>query len=92
MDSITLAEQFIQQGPTLGAFVFLVVIFIGYLRHRDDVLKEISGACHEVQGRAIVSQDKATEAIVENSRVLGASHEVLVEVKKLLIRKNGNRP
>jgi hypothetical protein len=55
-----------KQSPVLA----VVLSFIWYLRSRDQVLKDISSRCHEVQ-------DNATEAMNRNTEVVGGVIQVI---------------
>lgn len=65
-----------QKAPELGVMAFMVWVFLKHLRQGDQVLRDISQGCHEVQRDAIA-------AINENSRVLAS-------VETHLKRLNGN--
>lgn len=79
MDSMWL--QVATQVPALAIFAllmrFIVKEFMVFQKSRDAMLENIGATCHEVQNRAI-------DAINENSKVLG-------EVSGLLSKLNGSR-
>ena len=62
--------QIAERVPALLALVFLVVNFMRYQKHRDDVIKEVSDKCHE-------QQKSATEAMVKNTEMLGRVAETI---------------
>ena len=74
----------IQQVPALAIFAglmaFIVKKFMEYMTFRDELIKDISNHCHEVQG-------KATQAMVDNNKVLTELTRAVDELRK----HNGNR-
>jgi hypothetical protein len=59
-----------RQIPSLVVLVVLVLYFLRALDKRDDTIKAIADTCH-------TSQQAATAAINENTRVLGQVGEAL---------------
>ncbi len=59
-----------RQIPSLVVLVVLVVYFLRALDKRDDTIKAIAETCH-------TSQQATTQAINENTRVLGRVGEAL---------------
>jgi hypothetical protein len=59
----TLIQQVVQQIPSLAVLVALVVMFMRYMRSRDEQMADISNRCHTVQDRSITAIDKNTEVI-----------------------------
>lgn len=74
----------LESAPSAAAMLVIVIAFLRYLGRRDDVLKEISAACHAVS-------DRSTEALVENARAAGECASVLDKVNTTLIRLNGGK-
>jgi hypothetical protein len=62
--------QIAERVPALLALVFLVVHFMRYQRHRDEVIREVSAECHKQQA-------EATKAMIENTEMLGRVAEVI---------------
>jgi len=59
-----------RQVPSLTVLVVLVIYFLRALDRRDSTIKSIAETCH-------ASQQSATAAITENTRVLGKVGEAL---------------
>ncbi len=59
-----------RQAPALVVLVVLVIYFLRALDRRDQTIRAIADACH-------ASQQSATAAITENTRVLGKVGEAL---------------
>lgn len=59
-----------RQVPSLTVLVVLVIYFLRALDRRDSTIKSIAETCH-------ASQQQATAAINENTRVLGRVGEAL---------------
>ena len=59
-----------RQVPSLVVLVVLVIYFLRALDRRDSTIKSIAETCH-------ASQQSATTAITENTRVLGKVGEAL---------------
>lgn len=74
----------LDKAPELGAILIVVGLFLKALKNRDCTLKDIADRCHELR------QD-ATEAMKENSRVVGQNSELLRENITLLRSMNGSR-
>lgn len=70
------------QTPAIGAILLISFWFLKALKSRDCTLKDIADRCHELR------QD-ATEAMKENSRVVGQNSELLRETTTLLRTMNG---
>jgi hypothetical protein len=68
----------------LGAVLLIVSWFLKALKSRDCTLRDIAERCHALR------QD-ATEAMKENSRILGQNSELLRENITLLRSINGVR-
>ncbi len=66
-----------RQVPGLVVLVVLVVAFMRHMKHRDQLLKDISERCHQLQDNAHKIIEKATSVIEENSKVVGACNERL---------------
>ena len=74
----------LESAPSAAAMLVIVIAFLRYLGRRDDVLKEISAACHAVS-------DRSTDALVENARTAGECASALDKVNTTLIRLNGGK-
>jgi len=55
--------QIAERVPALLALVFLVVHFMRYQRHRDEVIRDVSAECHKQQAEASAAIRKNTEML-----------------------------
>ncbi len=83
MDAVI--SSLIQSSPAAAASLIIVIVFLRYLAKRDEMLKEISAACHAVS-------DRSTDALVENAKLTGECASALDKVNVTLIRINGGSP
>ncbi len=71
-----LIESLIVSSPSAVAVIVVVIYFLRYLKCREKQNAEISAACHkshaEVTKTVTACVDRATKAINENTRTLGA--------------------
>ena len=65
-----LFSQLATQIPSLTILVIIVCFFLRYLIKRDEVLKDISERCHEVQRDAIKTMHENSKALGEISIIL----------------------
>ena len=56
-------EKLVEQAPAIGAIVFIVIIFIGYLKSKDQVSKE-------QQTELIGKLDRLGDIIQDNTKVM----------------------
>ena len=73
------------QMPAVGAILLISFWFLKALKNRDCTLKDIADRCHELRS-------DATDAMRDNSRVVGQNTELLREVTTILRRINGSKP
>jgi len=88
-------DQLIKGAPVFGASVVGIIMVVSlflwymvkrdkahmtYMQSRDQVIQEIARGAREVQ-------TGATDAITENSRIIGQNSEVLRTVRSVLERK-----
>ena len=66
-----------RQVPSLTVLVVLVVYFLRALDRRDQTIRAIADSCHATQA-------KASEAISENSRVMGRVCEAVDAQRQLV--------
>ena len=63
-----LALTFAKQSPTVAGLIVVVVLFLQHLDTRDrafaDMLESVEAGCHQVQGEALRTIDRNTEAIM----------------------------
>ena len=76
-------------GLTSMLFLALLVFLVLAMK----TLNQISGQCHSTSLRMIQTMtaalDASTEAVKENSKLLGAAGQVIGELQKFLIKHNG---
>jgi hypothetical protein len=71
--------QFVQQAPALAVLVFLVVCFLGHLKHIDTMQQSQQESCHnfqrEMMGKASATSDKVIIAFDRNTEALGRNNQ-----------------
>ena len=75
------SELITQIGPSAGAVVIVVLIFLKHMAGRDKVIREMARECHEVQ-------ERSTNALIDNAKIQGECIGVIREVSQLLRRMN----
>ncbi len=59
----TAVLEILKQVPALAVLAWLVTRFLNEIGKRDEVLKDLSAACHDVHQRSIVAVDRNSEAL-----------------------------
>ncbi len=88
---LTWIAEILKQAPALGVLALFIWVYarqqgryMDYLAQRDEVLKTIGEKCHtaheEVVEKTTRSMEQCTEAIHENSRVLGEVYSMLRQI------------
>lgn len=67
-------EKMFQEAPYIAAQVLTIILFLKYLNKRDlqwdKIIEERDKRFHETASVCHENQEKATEAIIENAKVL----------------------
>lgn len=74
----------LEKAPELGVILIIVIAFLKALKSRDCTLKDIADRCHELRS-------DATEAMRENSKIIGENTGMLREAVGVLRTMNGKR-